>query len=225
MNRIACTVLSLAVAFAVAGCNRGAGIPGEALMDQVQVIELEPAENRAKRFEARIVADDRYTYRDHSTALLLSMDGGQCAQGGFSLDVGGEHFGQDAARPEEGQVLSMQFTCSLDRLPNHQSIAPGTPHLVAMPRPEGAESKNGWTSGAEKPIAMANRLIGDQVREAYTEDCGEKPMVIERIDTGTEIVPPEDAEPDGDTAFSAERTRMHVAVAFRCLEQPAASDG
>lgn len=224
MNRTASTILSMAVAVAVAGCSRGTGIPGEALMDQVEVVELAPAENSAKRFEARIVADDRYTYRDHSTALFLSMDGEQCAQGSFSLEADGEHFGQDDARPEAGQVLSMQFTCSLDRLPNHQAVAPGTPHLVAMPRPEGAESKNGWTSGAEKPIAMVNRLIGDQVREAYTEDCGEKPMVIERIDTGTEIVPPEGTEPDGDAPFSAERTRMHVALAFRCVEQPAASD-
>ena len=69
-----------------------------------------------------------------------------------------------------------------------------------------------------KGNSLANRLIGNQVREAYTEDCGERPMVIERIDTGTEVVAAEGTE-------SAGRTRMHVALAFRCLEQPAASDG
>jgi hypothetical protein len=224
VNRTNCTFLSLAVAFAVAGCNPGSGIPGGALMDQVQLVELEPAGNGAKRFEARLVADDRYAYQDHSTALLMSMSGDRCDQGGFSLEAGGDHFIQDAARPEDGQLLTMQFTCSLDRLPNHQAVAPGSPHFGAMPGPEGADTKSGWTSGAEKPIAMANRLIGDQVREAYTEDCGEKPMVIERIDTGTEWVAPAGTERAGGTQSPAGRARMHVALAFRCLEPPSTGD-
>lgn len=218
MNRIACTVFSMAVAFAVAGCTRGTGIPGEALRDQVQLVELEPAGNGAKRYEARIVADDRYSNRDHFAALLLSMDAGQCAQGGHSVNVDGESAASDDGRPEKGRALTMQFTCQLNRLPNHQSVAPGTPTLTAMPRLEGMGSKAGWTSGPESPVTLASRLIGNQVREAYTEDCGERPMVIERIDTGTEVVAAEGTE-------SAGRTRMHVALAFRCLEQPAASDG
>lgn len=224
MNRTKCTLLSLAVVFAVAGCSRGTGVPDEALMDQVQLVELEPAGNDAKRFEARIVADDRFTNRDHFAALLLSMDGEQCGQGGYAVIFGDEPVASDDGRPEKGKSLAMQFTCNLDRLPNHHVMAPGTPHLAEMPRPEGTESKSGWTSGAEKPIALANRLIGDQVREAYTEDCGERPMVVERIDTGTEEVSPQDAEAAADTPSSAGKIRMHVALTFRCLEPPAASD-
>ena len=94
----------MAVAFAVAGCTRGTGIPGEALRDQVQLVELEPAGNGAKRYEARIVADDRYSNRDHFAALLLSMDAGQCAQGQVDRP-GGDH--ADTTRDGSGDSGGM----------------------------------------------------------------------------------------------------------------------
>ena len=197
------------------------------LSERVQTVEREPAANGAPRYELRIPGDARYTYEDHAVALLMAFDARQCPQGGFQIGPERAAFPPGDARPAEGEPMALGVDCLLDRMPNHVMVEVGSQTNEALPDPANLPHKMGSAgpgSPGDRPVDTANRLIGAFVREAYTEDCGEQPMVVERIDTATEdglraLTPADDGgqrQPLGPT--------VHAVLSFRCLGDDAEGD-
>lgn len=192
-----------------------------ALRDKVQVIPLEDARNGARRYELRIAGDARYTHRTHLAAAMMAFDASRhCDGSGISIDMGRDQFAPDQERPAEGQALAIKIECTLDRLPNHRTMAANERLDISAEIPEGSLIKQGSVtanSARERRVDMANRAIGSFVREAYTEDCQQGPLVIERIVTATE----ERAWWEGLEGEARERAvesyPLHVVVNFRCL--------
>ncbi len=216
MNRILTMTLAIAAAAATSACNRAPGTatpPAFELSRNVEVVELEPAANGARVFDLHILGDERYTFTDHAVALMMAMGEEHCAGNGFALGGDRDNFTTGDARPEADQQLTMQVTCALGLLPNHRTVEAGTKVGEVFESPAGSQTRRAYmesTDVTDTPSQVANRLIGGFVREAYTEECGQRPMVIERIDTATESGP---------------KARMHGQLAFRCLDPEAASDG
>ena len=194
------------------------------LSERVETVEREPAANGARRFELRLTGDARYTYEDHAVALLMAFDAQQCPQGGSAIGPERAAFPPGDARPAEGEPVVLSMDCLLDRMPNHVLVDVGSQTNEVLPDPADLPHKMGSAGPGrpgERPVDTANRLIGSFVREAYTEDCGEQPMVVERIDTATEdglrALPPAD---DGSQR-QAQGPTVHAVLSFRCLGEEA----
>lgn len=191
------------------------------LRENVQVVALEDASNGAKRFALRIAGDERFTYDTHATALMMAFSASQyCPDGGFMMGLGREKFSPGDGHPGKDQPLAIEVECTLDRLPNHRTMGANEVLDLSSEIPEGSLLKQGSVTASserERRVDLANRAIGAFVREAYTEDCQQGPMVIERIVTATE----ERAWWEGLDGEARERAvesyPLHVVVNFRCL--------
>lgn len=196
--------------------------PAYQMAKDVDVIEIEPAANGAKQFELSIAGDARYTFTDHMVALMAALGAEHCGGEGLSMGEGREDFPIGDKRPEAGQALSVQVTCQLGLLPNHRTVETGSSTFDALPMPAGkdymAASAPPMTD-RDRTVDVVNRLLGGFVREAYTEKCGQGPMVIERIETATESGPREYPKSADGEVRKALGPQTHAVLTYRCLEQ------
>ncbi|GAB2664398.1 hypothetical protein [Arenimonas aestuarii] len=220
MNRSLAAIL-LVVAAGLAACSNGVP-PAQQLAGDVEIVELEPAGNGARQFRLSIAGDARHTFTDHAVALMMALTAEHCGGQGYGMGEGREDFPLGNERPVPGQPLSIKVTCQLGLLPNHRIVEAGSSTFDVIPLPAGkdylAASAMPMTD-QDRTVDVVNRLIGDFVRQAYTEDCAQGPLVIERIETATESGPrgyPETA--DGEK-LKARVPQTHAVLTYRCLEQ------
>lgn len=230
MKRHLTAVLIAFAATTLAACGDVPGMevhPAQNMAKQVEIVELEPSANGAKQFELSIAGDARYTFTDHMVALMTALGAEHCGGQGFGMGEGREDFPLGDERPESGQALSVQVTCQLGALPNHRIVETGSSTFDAIPLPQGKDYKAGSAipmAERDRTVDVVNRLLGSFVREAYTEKCGQGPMVIERIETATEAGPrkhPEEADGERREALGPQ---THAVLTYRCLEQDPADD-
>lgn len=216
------------LAFASTGCQR-ADTPVDVLsmVDQVRVTALEPSENGTRRFEATLSGDARFSRLEHGAAMLAGASHGYCGEDVFSLvidpDVGTLH--GDRSPVADGERLAMAFECRVAALPNHRIVETGSLRPIALPEAYPFKAAHARPSHeGERTADVAHRLLGDQLREAYTVDCGQSPLVIERIDVATEQGPRELALPDEEDPRTARGPTVHTVLGYRCLESDDAGD-
>lgn len=187
----------------------------------VEIVELEPAANGAKQFKLSIAGDARYTFTDHMVGLMTALEAKHCGGEGFGMGEGREDFPIGNERPESGQPLSIQVTCQLGVLPNHRIVETGSSTFNVIPVAKGKAFKAGSAlpfADRDRTVDVVNRMVGNFVREVYTEECSQGPIVIERIETATEAGPREyPATSDGEK-FDYRGPQTHAVLTYRCLE-------
>lgn len=210
MTRLLATTLVLSIA-ALAGCKGDIATAPHALAEQVEILELETTSNGAKAFELSITGDDRYLYSDHLMAMVMTFGPDRCDGNGYSIDPGSGPFELGDAHPKAGQPIVLQITCQRGLMPHHRSVAADTLMTEVFDPVEGKtrSASSRFDPAAEPPVQVANRLLGDFLRKAYTEDCAEGPLVVERVETALE---------------TGEPPQMHGRLVFRCLEAEPAND-
>lgn len=225
MNQLPKVVFVL-LATGLTACSKGMP-PAYQMAKDVEIIEIEPAANGAKQFELSIAGDARYTFTDHMVALMSALGGEQCGGEGYGMGEGREDFPLGDRRPEAGQALSVQVTCQLGLLPNHRTVETGSSTFDVIPMPAGKNFMAGSAipmTDQDRTVDVVNRLLGGFIREAYTEKCGQGPMIIEQIETATESGPREYPEAADGERLEAPGPQTHAVLTYRCLEQPAVSD-
>ncbi len=178
----------------------------------VQVKTL-PAGDSAGRYEATVVARAKGTYSDYMVELMDRASRG--CDGGFSVDE--STFGPDVdARVPRGESLRVVVSCQHDRLPNHRIVATGDHALAALPEPQDALVKSASRlvnqHGGSKKRA-AESLLGGFLREAYTEQCAGKAVLVQFIATAT--------DPGTASVHLPEPESMAATMHYQCVEPDA----
>ena len=117
------------------------------------------------------------------------------------------------APTQDGASLSMEFSCRKVTLPNHSDLPTDRfDEVFSFSEPaSGLRRKQGWTTppGHQHSVRAFNELIGGFLREAYADECGGGPMLIERVGTATEVVDTELAH--------ARKPRVYANVDYHCV--------
>ena len=220
MNRPLKTVLAAIATAGLAAC--GIGVPPALQMaGDVEIVELEPAANGAKQFRLSIAGDARHTFTDHAVALMTALTAEHCGGQGYLMGEGREDFPLGNEHPVQGQALSIQVTCQLGLLPNHRIVETGSHTFKVIALPEGKDYLAASAipmADQDRTVDVVNRLLGDFVRQAYTEKCAQGPLAIERIETATESGPREYPEAANGEKLKVRGPQTHAVLTYRCLE-------
>lgn len=199
---------------AATGCQQ-ASLTG--LARDVVVTTL-PAGTSAGRYEATVVASSAGTY---ATYMGLLMDHASKACQGKSYSVEDGTWGPDVdSRVPEGEKLRMVVSCNHDRLPNHREVAADDSTLFSLPKPEGSLVKSASQQlvphRGNTKMAVES-LLGGFLREAYTEQCAGKAVLVQYLGTATSPGTPEKNIPDPEN--------MQATMHYQCVDAPAGTGG
>ena len=177
------------------------------------VVRTLPAGDSAGRHEATLVATAEGTYSTYM-GLLLTRASERCSGGSFGIDEATYGPDIDDLVPA-GETLRMVVSCNHNRLPNHRVVAADDMSLFGRDVPEGSLSKSASQQlvqhrGNER-LALES-LLGGFLRQAYTEQCAGKAVLVEYIGSATSPGTPDDRVPDPEN--------MQATLQFRCVDQP-----
>jgi hypothetical protein len=200
---IACAAALLATA----GC---AQTQQAQIEDSITVTAL-PAGDSAARFEATVVADKGVNFITYWGLLMAKASEG-CVGGSFSVenspDVG------DIDLPVvAGETLKVVVACHHNRLPNHRVVAAGDYSVLELPVPAGSLVKTASKSldqHQNNPRLAIEALIGGFVREAYTEQCAGKAVLVQFLATATAA--------SAEGSESSDKKDAQATMHFRCVD-------
>lgn len=206
--RTALSLLSIGLVAALAGCQMEH--PSVAIGRDVTVAKLD-ADRYFARFEASVISQGENTGLEYATALLTA--GGQ-ACGARTLSVQDRSPELDAmdVPPPARKKLTMTVACHHDRMPGHRVATQDEAWKMYEVSKPGFSSKMASRAmrKGETRLQSAESLIGSFVREAYTEDCDGRALILGGIELAS--VPAEPAS--GSDILESTYGVMH----FRCAE-------
>ena len=192
---------------ATTGCQLGAALEIE---QDIQVTTLPPGDS-AGRYEATVVAKAAGTYTDYMGALMTKASE---ACTGVSFGVEDSTYGPDVTSAvPAGETLRVVVSCNHDRLPNHKVVAAEDFSVMTGDAPEGSLVKSASLHldqhKGNKKLAV-EALMGAFLREAYTEECEGKAVLVQYVATATSPGTPNEALLNPEN--------MQATMHYRCVE-------
>jgi len=192
---------------AASGCQQASLAEME---KSVKVTEL-PAGDSAGRYQATVETVEGGTYFTYM-GLLVTHAGRGCEGRSFAVDDWSDTRVVDGP-VAAGETLTVAVTCNHDRLPNHRELAEGDTDTPTQPPAAGSLQKSASQlmsqyQGSSKVASEV--LIGGFLREAYTEECAGKPVIVEYLATATTPGTPSKLVPDPKS--------MHATMHYRCMD-------
>jgi hypothetical protein len=208
--RLVRVFLIVGISFAIAGCQ--GEHPSIGIGREVTIETLEAGRDSA-RFRASVVSGGKHTRLDYAAALLQA-GGKACSPRTLSVEDQSPDLGAGGLEtaPEAGTTLTMTVACGHDRIPGHRVATEAEAMSLHGSSPPGSSDKSASRAMPknETRLVTAEGLIGGFVREAYTEDCAGRGLIVEKIELASVPV-----EPGSGTPYVE---KMHGTMHFRCME-------